>query len=222
MKNINSINILCGLIIIIMAASVVVPVYRFAVAFGYGFSSGITAGEESGAEEPVYNIPVDVAFSPSLKAYTETPDSLEMGDGKRYPMILSKSVVLIPESESNFFAYVVRLLLQIVAVALTLVLITAVIRFTVSINRGQVFEIVNVRRLARIGWLLLSIALAQVLHGLFSDIIIDGIAFSSDCYSLEPNWAFPVSNSILGLFSLMFAAIWKRGIALQREQELTI
>ncbi len=221
-KNINSINILCGLIILIMTVSVIVPVYRFTVAFGYGFSRGIAEGNESDNDDTTLTIPVDVAFSHSLKDYTETPDSLMMADGKDYPMILSKSVVLIPISDNNSIVYLIRVLLQLVTVMLTLVLITAVVKFTISINRGHVFEIINVKRLARIGWLLLSISLAQVLFGLLSDIIIEAIAIKSDYYTLQPNWTFPVSNSVIGLFSLMFAAIWKRGIALQREQELTI
>ncbi len=44
-KRNTTINVLCGLIILILAASVCLPVYRFSVAFGYGLSAGF---EEDG------------------------------------------------------------------------------------------------------------------------------------------------------------------------------
>ena len=39
---------------------------------------------------------------------------------------------------------------------------------------------------------------------------------------LKASWLPPFSEMLLGLFALMLAAIWKRGLAMQKEQELTI
>lgn len=101
-------------------------------------------------------------------------------------------------------------------------LIIAFIRFIVSVNRGQIFDSINVVRLARIGWMLIAAGLLEVCSGISQTFLVGAIGFVSDGYMLKASWLPPFSEMLLGLFALMLAAIWKRGLAMQKEQELTI
>ena len=205
-KRNTTINVLCGLIILILAASVCLPVYRFSVAFGYGLSAGFE--EDGNRNEEEISIPVNVVFEPTLKSYAAPSDSIEVSGKERYPMLLTQGVVMAPSDRMPVGAYAVSLMCSLCAIGITFALIIAFIRFIV--------------RLARIGWMLIAAGLLEVCSGISQTFLVGAIGFVSDGYMLKASWLPPFSEMLLGLFALMLAAIWKRGLAMQKEQELTI
>ena len=219
-KRNTTINVLCGLIILILAASVCLPVYRFSVAFGYGLSAGFE--EDGNRNEEEISIPVNVVFEPTLKSYAAPSDSIEVSGKERYPMLLTQGVVMAPSDRMPVGAYAVSLMCSLCAIGITFALIIAFIRFIVSVNRGQIFDSTNVVRLARIGWMLIAAGLLEVCSGISQTFLVGAIGFVSVGYMLKASWLPPFSEMLLGLFALMLAAIWKRGLAMQKEQELTI
>ena len=97
--NKTSINILCILIICIMAASMILPIYFIGMSFGSGFSKGFAMGSDD-AEVELYSnhTPVDLSFSVAPSEYGVMPDTLVTDDGQRLPMMLDRATVLTPDS----------------------------------------------------------------------------------------------------------------------------
>lgn len=225
MKQIKTINVLCGLIILIMAVQVCIPIYKFSVAFGYGFSAGIEAGLEDNNADTVQMetlVPVDITFSPTKNSYITPPDSLVFADGRSYQMLLKSAVVMVPVSGNSMFYYVCGIILSLSTIVVVIMVIVAFLNFLVSINRGFIFDSANVRRLARIGWLLLIASLLEIMAGLTRIFITDLTGFKSELYNLSSSWTLPFSDAMFGLFALMLAAIWRRGLEMQNEQALTV
>ena len=137
-------------------------------------------------------------------------------------MLLTQGVVMASSDRMPVGAYAVSLMCSLCAIGITFALIIAFIRFIVSVNRGQIFDSTNVVRLARIGWMLIAAGLLEVCSGISQTFLVGAIGFVSDGYMLKASWLPPFSEMLLGLFALMLAAIWKRGLAMQKEQELTI
>lgn len=222
MKQYTGINLLCGLIILILAASVCMPVYKCIEAFSYGFSEGMKQAESEELNALDMYVPVAIEFQPTAENYYSPTDTVSLGDKSRYPMLLSQATLMIPSDKVNTGAYVSKLLLSLVSIVLVIVLIVAFIKFVVSINKGQIFELKNVKRLARIGVLLLTLSLLAIGMGVCDIVMANEVCHQADGYSLNAAWSIPFADAMLGLLALMLAAIWRKGLALQSEQELTI
>lgn len=221
MKPIKTINVLCGLIILILAAQVCIPIYRFSVAFGYGISAGLE--DAAGSTEMLEpSIPVEVTFLPTKNSYMAPPDSLPLSDHSHYPMLLTSGVVMMPATGGSLALYICGIVFSMLNIGVTIAVIVAFINFIISVNRGFVFDSVNVRRLARIGWLLIVASLLEGGVGLTRLFMTDLINFSSDSYILSSSWPIPFTDAMFGLFALMLATIWRRGLEMQDEQALTV
>ena len=222
MKQYTGINLLCGLIILILAISVCIPIYKFGYAFGYGFAEGMNHTDSQEADSIAMYVPVAIDFEPTADNYLSPRDSIMLSDKSTYPILVSQGIVMVPSEKTDLGIYISKVALSLIAVALVIVLIVAFIKFVVSINKGKIFDSRNVRLLARIGYLLLSLCLLNVVEGIFDVIMAHGICASADGYSLSASWSLPFTDALLGVLALMLAAIWKKGLAMQSEQELTI
>lgn len=203
-----------------MAASVCLPVYRFSVAFGYGLTAGFE--DEGSGDDEQLSIPVNAVFVPTRKGYAVPSDSVAVAGEKHYPLIVTQGVVMVPEEKVPVSAYVLSMMCTLCAMGITVALIIAFIRFIVSINRGQIFETHNVVRLAKIGWMLIVAGILEICSGVSQTFLVNAIGFVSEDYRIKAAWLAPFSELLLGLFALMLASIWKRGLEMQKEQELTI
>lgn len=218
-KQYTYINLLCALIIVLMAASVVLPVYRFSVAFGYGFAAGI---EAQGSNEEIQSIPVEVQLKPTKENLLHPSDSIQSPTGEKYPMVVKQAVVMEPLEKANTVAFAFSLIFSLVSIAIVIYLIYCFISFVVKINKGEIFSSVNVKLLARIGCLMIINCLIVVAANFTQASLARSIQFESADYSVSVAWLIPFTDAMLGLFALMLAAIWKKGIILQQDQELTI
>ncbi len=196
------------------------PVYRFSVAFGYGLSAGFE--EDGNRNEEEISIPVNVVFEPTLKSYAAPSDSIEVSrEGTlsyvAYPRRGYGSVRQDARRSIRCLTYVFALCNRDNICAYHSV-------HTVHSQRKPwpIFDSTNVVRLARIGWMLIAAGLLEVCSGISQTFLVGAIGFVSDGYMLKASWLPPFSEMLLGLFALMLAAIWKRGLAMQKEQELTI
>ena len=219
MKQYTGINLLCALILLIMAAGVSIPIYQFGKAFSYGFTAGYEAEEESMETD---FIPVEIAFEPTKSTLIEPQDSIKAGNGKSYPVVYSRGVIMTSVSNGLIWPYVARLILNLAILCITVILMIQFIKLIISINKGIVFDAYNAKRLAKIGYLLLIASLFHICEGLTESMIISKIHADTQFYTLSPAWIPPMSDLMLGFFSLMLASIWRRGLEMQKEQELTI
>lgn len=223
-KRFNVINLLCALIIVILTGSIAMNLFVGIESFVYGFQAGYKAADEGldGDKNPVNVTIFDVAFNPDTSRIYSTTDSITFQDGNRYPLVMTRGMITVPDKRVDPASSIVRLIVNLASIALFIALIVELIKFVIVINKGRYFEIKNLRRLQRFGVYLLVLAFLECVGGICDDIIFSTLNLKLDGYLLSTYWSIPWGNALMGLLALMLAQIWKKGIYLKEEQELTI
>lgn len=218
----TSINILCILILVALSGSVLLPVFYMGYSFGMGFARGWqdTPDVSQSVAQPRDNF--DLAFNPDIELVLAPKDSVRMADGNVYPAIIERASVLIPADPATGVSSWVSATLSILTIVIGIAVLYTFIRFVVNINKGHVFEDSNVRLLRWVGSLLLVCGGTQIAEGIVNDYRLSQTGIALDGYSISTYWAIPWGTIIFGLLSLLMAQVWARGIAMKREQELTI
>lgn len=219
----TSITLLCILIMAALALSVIMPVYYLGYSFGYGVAHGL---EHSGAActQPATST-YDLAFNPDIDLFLEPQDTIKTNDGRSFPVVIERAVIQIPDSDTDpapgapaVWSAIAGILGAVTGVAVLVLFV----RFVVNINKGRVFDHRNVRLLRLMGILLLAMSLLQVAQGLIDDYMLARTGFGLQGYALSTYWSIPWGSLLFGLIALLMAQVWARGLALQRDHELTI
>lgn len=223
-KRFNVINLLCALIIVILTGSIAMNLFVGIESFVYGFQAGYKAADEGleGDANPVNVTIFDVAFNPETSRIFSSTDSITFKDGNSYPLVMTRGLINIPDKKVNPLSSIVRLVVNLASIAIFIALIVELIKFVIVINKGHYFEIKNLRRLQRFGIYLLVLAFLECAGGICDDLIFSTLNLKLDGYLLSTYWSIPWGNTLMGLLALMLAQIWKKGISLKEEQELTI
>lgn len=218
----TSISILSILIIAILAALVFTPVYQM----GKIFIAGIEAGYEQADAENAYNpdemSQIDVAFIPQIETVLEGSDSIQFSNGEKYPVIMTRASILVPDNEWSGAKAWVTLAIYFVCLVIFVLFIIELVKFVVNINRGNIFVKKNVKRLNHVAIYLISLSILRILAGCLDDMMFNQLGLELDGYKLTTFWSFPWSSLLCGMLSLLIAQVWSRGIEMQEEQSLTI
>ena len=108
-------------------------------------------------------------------------------------------------------------LLLIAGAAIGLIIVINIYRFINSIQKAEVFSAVNIKRISNLGWCcILQCFLLYVFYYSKSDLSV-GLNYQS---MIAINFEFWLL--IFGLTLLTISFVFKKGIELQKEQDLTI
>ncbi|MDE7380807.1 MAG: DUF2975 domain-containing protein [Muribaculaceae bacterium] len=210
------INTLSTVIILILACSIGIPI----VLFGFNFIE-----KNKNFTEIAYlnSTPVEVILSPKNNKIFETNTHFITSDGQKYPMMTKAAIIMVPESHYNNHTldWVIITSMFISMIAL-IILIYYFVRLIISINKGRIFVRENVKILNAISICLLIMAFLSICSGIADYMAIGSLNLSSSEISLGSSWEFPWSNLLIGFTTLLIAQIWKRGIYLREDSELTI
>lgn len=221
--NRTSINFLCTIFLIVLAASILTP--------GAAFLSGIFSifDNKTVQNGPAQNIasedghwPVTVLIDEPGKTIPALQYDLKDDSGQVIHTQIWNLSYMLPDKAISKTSKVMIGLCVLATIILYLVMAFKTIKFVMAINRKQVFDRRNIMRLAWIGGLLLAIALAQVVVGLIEDISVSNLKLTFDGYSLTSSWTIPWTELLLGLMALLMSQVWRRGCQLKEEHELTI
>lgn len=225
----TSINILCVLIIVILAGSVLTPAYYLGSVFFMGVRHGFY-GEMSetaettglpGSYDPSSTVPVDVSFQPDFETMIKGNEIIMFGDDS-YPTALTRATLMVPSEKWDNSLSWTAITLYVACFVLFILLLIQFIRFIVNINRGNIFVRGNVMRLRRFAWYLISIAVLKCIAGIIEDCMFSRLDIRLDGYTLSTYWTMPWGTLMLGLLALVMAQIWSRGLEMREEQDLTI
>lgn len=222
--NRTSINFLCTIFLIVLAASILTP--------GAAFLSGVfsifdnktvpNAPEALNIASEDGHWPVTVLIDEPGQKIPALQYDLKDDSGQVIHTQIWNLSYMLPDKAISKTSRVLIGLCVLATIILYLVMAFKTIKFVIAINRKQVFDRRNIRRLAWIGGLLLAIALAQVVVGLIEDISVSNLNLTFDGYSLTSSWTIPWTELLLGLMALLMSQVWRRGCQLKEEQELTI
>lgn len=218
-----SINVLCGAIIITLAVSLMMPIYKL----GYNFGAGLRMGAEDARHNignTAYTQSVDVYFEPSPDVMLSPRDSIYFANGKNYPMIMTRGTVTVERDRSLIPGWIP--LVQGFCVLLQgiffILMLYQFVKFVININKGKIFVADNVRRLRKIAMWLILLALFVTVAGLTEEIAVGNLGLILEGYVVSAYWSIPWETFIMGLVALVVAEAWDRGIKMQELQDFTI
>lgn len=220
-----SINLLCVLILVLLAGMVLSPAFQFVTLFAQGFQKGWEEAEmvKNGAEpDPALTFSLDLQMRPTLETYINHPDSLVFNDGRKYPHVINHTALMVPDSHLSTALSWTSVGLYLVSFLLFILLMVQFIKFIINIDKGKIFVNKNIHRLKLFGWYLIAIAVLKCIAGWLEDIIISDMGLSIPGYELSAYWNVPWGTFLLGLLALLMARVWERGLQMREEQELTI
>lgn len=222
----KTINTICVLIIVAIILSMVSPLYKLGYSFGIGFKAGIESvkSERSDDVSVLSDVtPLNVDFTPDANKMIFDPDKIKTDNqGQELPVVWCQGVVMYPDANAQWWAWIVNVVGGISIIVIFVLLLVSFVNFIVHVNKGRVFERVNVKILNKIGWYLLIIAAVEICIGLVHEWEISRMPYGVPGYRLSAAWEMPWNNIIIGLVSLLMAKVWGKGISMREEQELTI
>lgn len=221
-------NILCVLVLLVLGYSVSVTAYYM----GLGMKAGVEASQEimeNGNQETLD----DLREMAGMEYVGLIPRSLNQGikklfsdsiynekSGEYVPVMYSSMAVSVRTNRSwaSSAASGVLGLLNFVAIVWAIVLFFKII---VAVNRSHIFNWQNVRRLCRMGLLLVAGFGCSFLSSYLSIYNLREVLVLQN-YDLSISDLVSTTNLVIGLTALIVAEVFAIGLKLQEEQELTI
>lgn len=209
-------NILCVLILLVLSYSVFQSIYYASSAlkdgFVYGFESAKSGIDDMNKGKNMHS------FRLIPNNYTDYKDSIYNEATGRYEgahyLEVAMNVKEVSINDISLYLFMAE----------NLGIIVSIIWFGLfirNINRGFIFCWENVKRLRRLGWLLIGCFIASLMP-----IIINAYELSESVniknYDITFFEGMSFLTLILGIIALIVAETFAMGLKLQEEQELTI
>lgn len=215
--NKTAINILCVIIVSILTLITVLP----CITFARGVIDGMNISKESDMILST-RTPFEVVIVKENN-YEITPQvGVQMAEGENIPAAVERLRMLVPNDRFNEHLLWINVLIFILISITFIYIVVEMIRFVININKGKIFESKNVKLIFRFGIGILIIAVLQCTSGIIQDTIASAIGLTSDGEKLTAPWSIPWANFLVGTFALLLAQVWKMGLRMKAEQELTI
>lgn len=213
-------NILCAIVLLVMSWSVLSALYYM----GLGATAGVQAVLEGGpTKEKIANIKA-VGLVPrqleDANIWLSLDSVLNEKTGLQTPVVYTGMVVFTDTTARTWE----KVLLSVMGLLIPLISVGAVVLFiqlVIAINRSDIFNWRNVRRLRWLG-ILLIVAFSC---SLFSEyLLLKNLreVLSIPGYELTFSEASRITNLVLGLCSLIVGEVFAIGLKLKEEQDLTI
>ncbi len=208
-------NILCLLVGLILAYSVVESVYMMSIGFRGGMEmskQGPRQALKTMGIKDIYLLPEPTAlFKDSV--YNEVT-------GTYVPAMFQHIGVIVPTKTSIWSVFLVALLSSLGIVAMTISLMIF-IQLIISINKSVIFTWKNVHRIRLLGTSLLITYLLTLIPTLITWIELSGV-FSISGYTIYQLGLSSFLTLVLGVVTFIIGEVFAIGLRLKEEQELTI
>lgn len=215
----TKLNILCVLVLLALSYSIVTTGYYFLL----GAQAGIASVDSQQEMERMSNLKYISVIPDNLMAEEKClfPDSiLNAKSGTYVPVAYSNLLVSVHAPQSVASALVVGLS-GFVLVGLGIWAFVLFIRLIVDVNRSNIFNWKNVRRLRKLGIALLLLFGLSLLSDYLQFCNVKEV-FAIQHYSLDMSEMVDITNLILGLSVLIVGEVFAVGLRMQEEQDLTI
>ena len=226
-------NILCLIVLLLMGWSVLETAYYMAVGATTGFKAGWEYAKQQKENPQATKTPEmetigqlqymeHVHLSPKTFDMEHwLADSVYNARTQQYvPAMYAELMVSVPRIESTAMQ-IANTLLGLLKLAVSIWAIVLFIKWVVAVNRSDIFTWHNVRRLRRMGVLMLVSCAATWLVEYLTVHSVEQV-FTLPGYELSLAGTVPLSVLLLGLCSLIVAEVFAIGLRMKEEQDLTI
>lgn len=220
-------NILCLIVMLVLSYSVLEAGYYFFVGAKLGAEAGMEIEEKGAAASADYQQLLNVRLIGLVpNAYSRAATKLfcdsiyNEKSGEYVPMSYS-SVAISIDTHTPIWKRVLSYLLIYLHFGVTVWAIVLFVRLIISINKSDIFNWRNVRRLRRLG-IALIVSFCCVTGGAYLDLVDVREVFSVSGYELSLSEMMSITNLVLGLCSLIVGEVFAIGLKMKEEQDLTI
>lgn len=226
-------NILCIIVMLVLSYSVLESLYYLGIGVSLGVKTGIEMAENmkktgnKSARHANYNEVTNMKYVALIPHFLTEKGGELLGDsvynektGKFVPVMYGTLAVGIETQEgvaSKIFSGLSQLL-HFIAIAWSIVLF---IKIIVAINRSDIFNWRNVRRLRRLGGILVIGFGCSLLSDYLSLCSLRQVLSLSN-YDLILSDMVSTTTLVLGLSGLIVAEVFAIGLKMKEDQDLTI
>lgn len=210
-------NILCLVVMLVLSYSVLEQGYYIFLGAKMGAQTGLELGKK-GSDIAAYKELMN------LKVVNLIPSSMESFDFFRDSVYNEKSRSYVPAAYSSLMVSVDShdsVLLIYLHLGFSLWAVVLFIRLIISINKSDIFNWRNVRRLRRLG-MALVVSFCCTFASSYLDFIGIDTVFSLHGYELSLSELVSTTTLVLGLCSLIVGEVFAIGLKMKEEQDLTI
>lgn len=213
-------NVLCLIVLLVLGYSIVEMTYYVGMGIKTGLQRGFNEEVSLQEKKEIANLQL-VYLMPENFDGDILSDSVYNVKSGEYVSASFGQLAVSVDTKPSVLSRIVTILLVIadyVAIIWALVLF---VRLIIAINRSDIFNWKNVRRLRRLGVMLIvsfGCALSIALLSLYN--VKEVFALSG--YSLTMGEMVQITSLVLGLSALIVAEVFAIGLKMKEEQELTI
>lgn len=213
-------NILCLIVLLVLGYSVAETAYYVGMGAKAGFEKGFNKETSEEERNELSNMQI-VQLLPEYFGETILKDSVyNAKSGEYVPAAYAQIIVSVNTQPVAWFKPVSILIFFIDFVAIIWAFVLF-IRLIIAINRSNIFNWKNVRRLRRLGVLLIVGFCCNLLTAFLSVYNVEKV-FAISGYSLTMGDMVQITSLVLGLSALIVAEVFAIGLKMKEEQELTI
>lgn len=229
--NRTSINLLSVITIAILAASILLPAVAMVSDFTKGFKDGWQTSPDQATEidhdmfDTSSHTPVKIVLQDnplSANPSNQAKSIIQFDDGTKIGAVTRQTYIMMDDDKYGAGIRITTFICMLLEIVLFILSTYVIVRFVIHINKGIVFDIRNIKLLTRLGIYMLGISLLIVISGLAEDYAVSRLGLTVDGEVLTSMWTIPWSDLLFGMMALLMAQIWRRGIELKEEHELTI
>lgn len=217
-------NILCLVVMLVLSYSVLEQGYYIFLGAKMGAQTGMELekkGDDIATYKELVNLKVVNLMPYSMKPLDFFRDSVYNEKSKSYVPAVYSSMVVSVDSHDSIGKLVVKSLLIYLHLGFSLWAVVLFIRLIISINKSDIFNWRNVRRLRRLG-MALVISFCCTFASKYLDFIGIDAVFSLRGYELSLSELVSTTTLVLGLCSLIVGEVFAIGLKMKEEQDLTI
>ena len=209
-------NILCLVVMLVLSYSVLEQGYYIFLGAKMGAQTGLELGKK-GSDIAAYKELMN------LKVVNLIPSSMESFDffSRSYVPAAYSSLMVSVDSHDSVGKVVAKYLLIYLHLGFSLWAVVLFIRLIISINKSDIFNWRNVRRLRRLG-MALVVSFCCTFASSYLDFIGIDTVFSLHGYELSLSELVSTTTLVLGLCSLIVGEVFAIGLKMKEEQDLTI
>lgn len=217
-------NILCLVVLLVLSYSVLRQGYYIFLGARMGAQTGMELGKGDSnlsAYKELMNLRGVDLIPSSMKPIDFFRDSVYNEKSKSYVPAGYSSLMISLDIHDSPGKVAGKILLVYLHLGFSLWALVLFIRLIISINKSDIFNWRNVRRLRRLGLALVVSFCCAFASAYLNFIGVDAV-FSLEGYELTPSELASTITLVLGLCSLIVAEVFAIGLKMKEEQELTI
>lgn len=217
-------NILWLVVMLVLSYSVLEQGYYIFLGAKMGAQTGLELGKKGSdiaAYKELMNLKVVNLIPSSMESFDFFRDSVYNEKSRSYVPAAYSSLMVSVDSHDSVGKVVAKYLLIYLHLGFSLWAVVLFIRLIISINKSDIFNWRNVRRLRRLG-MALVVSFCCTFASSYLDFIGIDTVFSLHGYELSLSELVSTTTLVLGLCSLIVGEVFAIGLKMKEEQDLTI